>query len=156
MSEAMHAGAATDSAAGAVRLARVESVPLDLAAHLAAVEDDTAGAISTFIGRVRDHDPHASAPVVALEYSAHPDASAALRGIAERAAAGTRAVVAVSHRVGTLQVGDLAVVIAVAAPHRDEAFTVCRAVIETIKLELPVWKRQHAADGSAQWQGLGG
>jgi len=160
MSEAMPDGSPAerraDPPAGAVRLARVETTPLDLAAHLAAVEDDTAGAISTFIGRVRDHDPHASAAVVALEYSAHPDASAALRAIAERAAAGTRAVVAVSHRVGTLQVGDLAVVIAVAAPHRDEAFTVCRAVIETIKLELPVWKRQHAADGSAQWQGLGG
>lgn len=147
---------AEPASAGSVRIARVDTTPLDVAAHLAAVEDDAAGAIASFIGRVRDHDPQASAAVVALEYSSHPDAAGALQGIAERAAAGTRAVVAVSHRVGTLQVGDLAVVIAVAAPHRDEAFTVCRTVIETIKQELPVWKRQHAADGSAQWQGLGG
>lgn len=141
---------------GAVRRARIDTEPLDVAAHLAAVEDDAAGAVTTFIGRVRDHDPQASAPVVALEYSAHPDAEAGLRAIAERAAEGTEALVAVSHRVGTLAVGDLAVVIAVAAPHRGEAFEVCRDVIETIKRELPVWKRQRAADGTAQWQGLGG
>lgn len=139
-----------------VPLARIAAEPLDVAAHLAAVEDAAAGAVTTFIGRVRDHDPQASGAVVALEYSAHPDAEAALRSIAQRAAEGTGAIVAVSHRVGTLAVGDLAVVIAVAAPHREEAFTVCRAVIETIKQELPVWKRQLAADGSAQWQGLGG
>lgn len=144
------------AAQAGVSLARIAAEPLDVAAHLAAVEDAAAGAVTTFIGRVRDHDPQASAAVVALEYSAHPDAEAALRNIAQRVAEGTRAVVAVSHRVGTLAVGDLAVVIAVASPHRDESFTVCRAVIETIKQELPVWKRQLAADGSAQWQGLGG
>lgn len=140
----------------AVRIARIESAPLDLAAHLAAVEDSSAGAVTSFIGRVRDHDPGASSAVVALEYSAHPDGEARLRAIAEDAAAGTRACVAVSHRIGTLAVGDLAVVIVVAAPHRDEAFAVCREVIESIKRGLPVWKRQLAADGSAQWQGLGG
>lgn len=144
------------SAPESVRIARIETAPLDVPGHLAAVEDDTAGAITTFIGRVRDHDPQASTAVVALEYSAHPDAEAVLQAIAERAVADSRAVVAVSHRVGRLHVGDLAVVIAVAAPHRDEAFGVCRAVIETIKRELPVWKLQLAADGSAQWQGLGG
>lgn len=140
----------------AVTLSRIDEQPLEIEAHLAAVEDASAGAVTTFIGRVRDSDPHATAPVVALEYSAHPDAEAALHRIAAGAVEGTLALVAVSHRVGMLAVGDLAVVIAVAAPHRDEAFTVCREVIETIKRELPVWKRQLAADGSAQWQGLGG
>lgn len=139
-----------------VRLAAISDVPLDLAAHLAAVDDPAVGAVTTFVGRVRDHDPDASASVVALEYSAHPDAPAALAGIAERASAGTGALVAVTHRVGRLEVGDLAVVIAVAAPHRAEAFEVCRAVIETIKTELPVWKRQVEADGTAIWLGLGG
>lgn len=140
----------------AVRLAAISVEPLDLDAHLAAVDDASVGAVTTFVGRVRDHDPDAATSVVALEYSAHPDAEAALRRIAETAIGETGAIVAVSHRIGRLAVGDAAVVIAVAAPHRAEAFEVCRAVIETIKSELPVWKRQVEADGTATWLGLGG
>ncbi|MCR2783839.1 MULTISPECIES: molybdenum cofactor biosynthesis protein MoaE [unclassified Microbacterium] len=140
----------------AVRLARISGEALDIAEHLAAVEDDTAGAVTTFIGRVRDHDPDAATAVVALEYSAHPDAQATLHAIADRAIGDGRAIVAVSHRIGRLQVGDLAVVIAVASPHRAEAFEVCRALIETIKTELPVWKRQVEADGTTAWKGIGG
>lgn len=139
-----------------VRIAEISDAPLDVAAHLAAVDDPAHGAVTTFIGRVRDNDPDAATAVVALEYTAHPDAAAALAGIAERAAEGTDAIVAVSHRIGTLAVGDAAVVIAVASGHRAAAFEVCRAVIETIKTELPVWKRQHEADGRAAWKGLGG
>lgn len=140
----------------AVRLAAVTDAPLDVAAHLAAVDDPARGAVTTFIGRVRDHDPDAAASVVGLEYSAHPDAEATLRLLAGRASAGTDAVVAVSHRRGRLGVGDAAVVIAVAAPHRAEAFDVCRAIIEDIKRELPVWKRQLESDGTSAWKGLGG
>ncbi len=139
-----------------VRLAAISAAPLDLGAHLAAVDDAAAGAVTTFVGRVRDHDPDAATAVVALEYSAHPDAEEALRRIADEAAGDTGALVAVSHRIGRLEVGDAAVVIAVAAPHRAEAFDVCRAVIETIKTGLPVWKRQLEADGTATWLGLGG
>jgi molybdopterin synthase catalytic subunit len=108
------------------------------------------------VGLVRDHDPDAATAVVALEYSAHPDAEEALRRIAEEAIGDTGALVAVSHRTGRLEVGDAAVVIAVAAAHRAEAFEVCRAVIETIKTGLPVWKRQVESDGTATWLGLGG
>ncbi|KQZ83088.1 molybdenum cofactor biosynthesis protein MoaE [Microbacterium sp. Root166] len=140
----------------AVRLAAISAEPLSLDAHLAAVDDASAGAVTTFVGRVRDHDPDAATRVVALEYSAHPDAEAALRRIAEAAAGDTGAIVAVSHRVGRLGVGDAAVVIAVASAHRAVAFEVCRAVIETIKTELPVWKRQIEADGTSTWLGLGG
>ncbi len=61
-----------------------------------------------------------------------------------------------SHRIGRLDVGDAAVVIAVAAAHRDAAFPVCRALIEAIKTDLPVWKRQVEADGTTAWKGLGG
>lgn len=139
-----------------VRLAAISDVALDLDSHLASVDDPTVGAVTTFVGRVRDHDPDAAAAVVALEYSAHPDAEAALRRIAEEAAGHTGALVAVSHRVGRLAVGDAAVVIAVAAAHRAEAFEVCRTVIESIKTGLPVWKRQVEADGTATWLGLGG
>jgi molybdopterin synthase catalytic subunit len=140
----------------AVRIAAISDQPLDLDAHLAAVDDPTAGAVTTFVGRVRDHDPDAAGAVVALEYSSHPDAETTLRAIVERAAEGTDAIVAVSHRIGRLAVGDAAVVIAVASGHRAAAFEVCRAVIEAIKLELPVWKRQVEADGTTAWKGLGG
>ncbi|MEU1971034.1 molybdenum cofactor biosynthesis protein MoaE [Microbacterium sp. NPDC019599] len=139
-----------------VRLAAISDSPLDVDAHLAAVSDATMGAETTFVGRVRDHDPDAATAVVALEYSAHPDAAAALRRIAEGAIGDTGALVAVSHRVGRLEVGDAAVVIAVSSSHRAQAFEVCRAIIETIKTDLPVWKRQVEADGTTAWKGLGG
>jgi molybdopterin synthase catalytic subunit len=139
-----------------VRIAEISAQPLDLAAHLAAVEDPAVGAMTTFVGRVRDHDPDAAAPVVALEYTAHPDAETVLRRIALEAVGAGAASVAVSHRIGRLEVGDLAVVIAVASPHRAEAFEVCRTVIEVIKTDLPVWKRQLESDGTSSWKGLGG
>lgn len=141
---------------GELRLARISDVPLALDAHLDAVEDASAGALTTFVGRVRDHDPDASGAVVALEYTAHPDAEAGLARIATEAIGDGAAIVAVSHRIGRLAVGDAAVIIAVASPHRAEAFDVCRAVIETIKSDLPVWKRQIEADGTTAWKGLGG
>ena len=62
----------------AVRIARISDVALDVAAHFAAVDDSTAGAVTSFVGTVRDHDPDASGAVVALEYSAHPDAEQTL------------------------------------------------------------------------------
>jgi len=139
-----------------VRHARIENEPLSLDAHLALVDDARMGAEVSFVGRVRDHDPDAASAVVALEYTAHPDAEATLRRLAERAVGDTDAVVAVSHRIGRLEVGQAAVVIAVAAAHRGEAFEVCRMLIEAIKAELPVWKRQVEADGTTAWKGLGG
>jgi molybdopterin synthase catalytic subunit len=139
-----------------VRIARISAEPLDVAAHVAAVDDVAMGAHVSFVGLVRDHDPDAATPVVALEYTAHPDAEPTLRRIAESAIGDTGAIVAVSHRIGRLAVGDAAVVIVVAAAHRGEAFDVCRAVIEQIKTDLPVWKRQIEADGTTAWKGLGG
>lgn len=138
-----------------VRLARISAEPLDIAAHLAAVADPRAGGIATFIGSVRDHDPEAAGAVVALEYSAHPDAEDTLHDIAERAIGGAHALVAVSHRIGTLAVGEHAVVVVVATAHRAEAFEICRTVIETIKIDLPIWKRQAEVGGVASWKGLG-
>lgn len=139
-----------------VQIARIPDTALSLDEHITAVDSTTAGAVTTFVGRVRDHDPDASDAVIALEYTAHPDAEATLERIAAAAAEGTDAVVAVSHRIGRLGVGEAAVVIAVASSHRDDAFTVCREVIEAIKRELPVWKRQVEADGTTAWKGIGG
>lgn len=139
-----------------VRIARVVDEPLVLDDHLAAVDDPALGAVTTFIGRVRDNDPDAEAAVVGLEYTAHPDAAQTLRRIAAEAEGAAGALVAVSHRIGRLAVGDAAVVIAVASGHRAEAFAVCRELIEAIKRDLPVWKRQHESDGTSSWKGIGG
>ena len=135
-------------------LTALEASPLDVVTHLAAVADPRAGAVATFLGTVRDHDPGVVGEVVALEYSAHPDAAAVLARIAAdvTARAGVLAV-AVSHRVGRLAVGDTAIVAVVATAHRELAFEVCRALVERVKAELPVWKREILADGSHVWVG---
>lgn len=140
---------------GVLRLGRISSDPLDVVAHLDAVDDPSAGAVSTFIGRVRDHDPDVSGTVTLLEYEAHPDAEAVLHDIALRVAGDRPVHVAVSHRVGALRVGDLAVVVAVASAHRAEALDVCRELIETVKTDLPIWKRQTDDSGTASWKGIG-
>jgi molybdopterin synthase catalytic subunit len=137
-----------------IRICAISDQPLDAAEHLAAVEDPSVGAVASFIGTVRDHDPDMPSAVHALDYSAHPDAEATLHNIAVSAMGGDRAVIAVSHRIGHLLVGEIAVVVAVGTPHRADAFRICRAIIEAIKRELPVWKRQIGADGSAAWKGL--
>lgn len=137
----------------------VSAEPIDLPALLGRVGAATHGAVTSFVGQVRDHDPEASGRVVALRYTCHPDAPALIeqivaRTVAEHDPAG-EADVAATHRVGDLDVGDLALVVAVGSAHRDLAFTLCRAVVEAIKHELPVWKQQFEADGSHAWSGLG-
>lgn len=136
-----------------VTIAAISDTPLEVASHLSAVEHAAAGAIATFVGTVRDHDPDASGEVTMLEYSCHPDAEQVLAQIAsELDQADAR--IAVSHRTGTLRVGDVAIVACVATAHRAEAFDVCRELVERVKREVPIWKRQHAADGSTNWQGI--
>jgi len=138
-----------------VTLVRLTDAPLDLAEHVAAVSGPRAGAVATFLGIVRDHDPSVEGEVVALDYSAHPDAATVLRALADDAAAKDGVLgVAVSHRVGMLAVGEAAIVAAVATAHRELAFDVCRALVETVKAELPVWKREVLRDGSHVWVGL--
>ncbi|GAA1729514.1 molybdenum cofactor biosynthesis protein MoaE [Aeromicrobium alkaliterrae] len=137
-----------------VVLTGIETEPLDVAAHLAAVSDPSAGAVATFVGQVRDHDPDAAGTVERLEYEAHPDAARVLANIAHDVIGDLPVRVAVSHRTGVLGVGDLAVVVAVASAHRALAFDVCRDLIEAIKTDLPIWKRQVDQDGRAAWTGL--
>src|SRR5690606_32744402 len=97
------------------------------------------GATDVFIGTIRDHDPEAQGTVVRLEYEAHPDAEGTLRALAARVAQVTGATIAVSHRFGALDIGDTAVVIASAAPHRAEALEATRSLIELVKTEVPIW-----------------
>ncbi|SEB88382.1 molybdopterin synthase subunit MoaE [Paramicrobacterium humi] len=137
-----------------IAFARVSDADLDPAAHLDAVAAPEQGATALFVGTVRDNDPDAAGRVVRLDYSAHPDAE---RILAEIAAGldGPGLRIAVSHRVGSLDVGGLAIVAAVSSVHRADAFDVSRALVERVKAELPVWKKQVESDGSSSWVGLG-
>jgi molybdopterin synthase catalytic subunit len=131
-------------------LVSVTTEPLDLAAHDRAVDLPEAGAHVVFSGVVRDVDGGRS--VVELEYEAHPSAEQVLREVAaEFAALPDVLALAVSHRVGDLAVGDVALVAAVATRHRREAFEICARLVDEVKHRLPVWKRQVFDDGTDEW-----
>jgi molybdopterin synthase catalytic subunit len=132
---------------------RVTEDPVELAEHEALVAHAAAGAVVGFAGVIRNHD--VGRDVIRLEYTAHPSAENALAEIASEIAkdcAGVRAI-AVSHRIGVLQIGDAALVAAVAADHRRAAFDTCARLVDTVKARLPVWKHQFFADGSDEWVG---
>jgi molybdopterin synthase catalytic subunit len=137
-------------------MAEVFAAISDTTIDAAAIEDFVMaaehGALVTFRGIVRNHD-HGLA-VSALDYQAHPDARRFLEDCCRQVAAQTGLRVAAAHRVGSLVVGDTALVAAVAAPHRAEAFAACAQLVELIKTQVPIWKRQHLADGATEWVGL--
>ncbi len=135
-------------------IARVVDEPLDLLFHVEHVSGPRAGAVATFVGLVRDHDPSVDGRVVGLDYSAHPDAPEVIERIASSFLSDDVLGIAVSHRIGHLTVGEAAIVAAVATSHRAEAFDVCRALVEKVKAELPVWKREVLEDGSHVWVGM--
>ena len=128
----------------------ITDVDVDCAALRAAVTDDRAGAIVTFEGAVRNHD-HGKA-VTGIEYVGHPSADAVLAEVAAEFTGrdGVHAI-AVEHRVGMLTIGDLALVAAVSASHRAQAFSTCSDLVDRIKERLPIWKRQLFTDGTAEW-----
>jgi molybdopterin synthase catalytic subunit len=133
-----------------IRLAELRAEPLSVDEVRAAVSDPGVGGIALFVGTVRDHD--GDRDVTRLSYSAHPTAAGELRRVAEKVAAdfGVRALAAV-HRTGDLAIGELAVVVAVACPHRAEAFEACRVLIDDLKHQVPIWKQQWFTDGSSEW-----
>lgn len=133
-------------------LARITSDALDPATVEAAVAGPKHGAVVAFTGVVRNHD--GGQEVSSLEYQAHPDAERFLSRCCSEVSASSGLPVAALHRVGPLEVGDLALVAAVAAPHRREAFAACAELVERIKHEVPIWKRQKFADGVSEWVGL--
>ena len=133
-----------------VTLVDVGDVPLDLSAHEAAVADPRAGAVVSFQGVVRDHDDGRG--VTLLEYEGHPTAAKILREVAEEIAADPDVyAVAVSHRVGPLAIGDIALVAAVSTAHRAAAFAACARLVDEAKARLPIWKRQVFTDGTDEW-----
>ncbi|HET7385323.1 MAG TPA: molybdenum cofactor biosynthesis protein MoaE [Nocardioidaceae bacterium] len=137
---------------GVVRLLDIRRTPLDVAEVLAALGEHASGGVCLYVGTVRDHDH--GRQVSALDYTAHPSALDRLREVAEKVAAEHDALaVAAVHRVGTLQIGDVAVIVAVATGHRGEAFEAARALIDTLKATVPIWKHQRFADGTDEWVG---
>jgi molybdopterin synthase catalytic subunit len=133
-----------------VRAAVVERA-LSVDEHAELVSNVAAGAVVTFSGVVRNHD--GGRGVEELEYSGHPSAERVIRQVADEVAAratGVRAI-AVSHRIGPLRIGDVALACAVAADHRQEAFQVCAELVDEVKRQLPIWKRQVFADGTDEW-----
>lgn len=125
-------------------------LPIDPGAVIASVRTPSHGGIASFVGFVRDH--HAGRAVLGLEYSAYgPMAEAEMARIADEARSRWAAEVSLVHRVGRLEVGDVAVAIAVSTPHRAAAFEACRHVIEEVKRRVPIWKKEFFADGSTEW-----
>jgi molybdopterin synthase catalytic subunit len=125
---------------------------IDLARLVRAVGRADAGAIATFLGTTRDHN--AGREVVRLEYEAYPGmAVAEMRRIGEVAVErfGAKAV-AIVHRVGTVEIGETSVAIAVSAAHRDAAFKACRFAIDRLKEIVPIWKKEHYRGGET-WIG---
>ena len=128
--------------------ARVTRSPLDPAVLLAEARRDGDGGLTLFVGVVRDNADGRS--VTSMEYEAYePMAEGEMARIeADLAARFPGVRIVMRHRIGRLLVGEVAVVVAASAPHREEAFAACRAGIEEIKARVPVWKREWGPDGS--------
>jgi len=136
----------------AVRLVDLRETPLDVAEVVAALDDDASGGLTLFVGRVRDHDHGLG--VEGLDYSAHPTALDALHRVcADVAEQYDVHGVAAVHRVGRLAIGDIAVIVATTSAHRGDAFVASRALIDTLKAEVPIWKHQQFDDGTEEWVG---
>jgi molybdopterin synthase catalytic subunit len=147
--------------------------PISVDQAIAAVESDTAGAVVSFSGVVRNHD--GGKAVERLSYSAHPTAHQVMADVVARLVAeqqiaaqqrdgdagGTRSGssqpvrIWAAHRIGLLEIGDPALVCAVSAAHRGQAFAVCSELVDRIKEQVPIWKEQFFTDGTVEWVGAG-
>jgi molybdenum cofactor synthesis domain-containing protein len=135
----------------AVLRAEISESGLSVEEHAELVANRAAGAVVTFSGVVRDHD--SGKGVTALEYEGHPSAKSIIEEVAAEVASryqGVRAL-AVSHRIGPLEIGDVALACAVAAEHRREAFAACSDLVDDVKARLPIWKHQVFTDGTDEW-----
>lgn len=129
--------------------------PLDVTRLMAEVQSPERGGLASFLGIVRSK--HQGRSVVRLDYSAyHEMAEAECGRVVAEAESRWPVKVALQHRLGTLEVGEVAVVVAVGGGHREETFAACRHVIEELKRRVPIWKREHFADGEVGWVGASG
>jgi molybdopterin synthase catalytic subunit len=135
--------------------------PISVDQAIAAVESDTAGAVVSFSGVVRNHD--GGKAVERLSYSAHPTAHRVMADVVARLVAehsgdgsSTEPVrIWAAHRIGMLEIGEPALVCAVSAAHRGLAFAVCSELVDRIKEQVPIWKEQFFTDGTVEWVGAG-
>jgi molybdopterin synthase catalytic subunit len=134
-------------------MVQLTHIRIDVQAVIASVSTAESGGVDVFIGTTRNHS--GGRAVLALEYEAYEPM--ALK-VMERVAGEARrrwAVekIAIVHRTGRVEVGEASVVIAVSSPHRREAFEACRYLIDRLKSEAPIWKREFFADGTVEWSG---
>lgn len=136
----------------AVELGYLVRDAIDAAAMLESVSDPEFGGTVIFSGTVRAGPE--DGPVVAIEYSAYEEMAEAEfeRIAAEVNRRWPQATVALRHRLGRVPIGEASIVIAAAAPHRVDAFEVCRYVIDEVKVRVPIWKREFLDDGAARWR----
>ena len=133
----------------------LSAAPIDLATLIARIESPAHGGVASFLGQVRNH--HTGRTVRRLEYSSYGRmAEAECARIVAEAESQWSVRVALEHRVGALEIGDIAVAVAAAGAHRDEAFAACRFVIEEVKRRVPIWKKEFYADGAVEWIGSTG
>lgn len=132
---------------------RITRDPLEASRLLEGLGDRGDGGVVVFLGRVREENR--GRPVLRLHYEAYLEMAAEELARIAREVAEAHDVGAISavHRVGTLEPGEASLAVAVAAPHREEAFRASRAVVETVKARLPIWKREVYGDGTARWLG---
>jgi molybdopterin synthase catalytic subunit len=136
----------------AVSASWLSAAPLDRDALRAEVADPGSGAVLLFEGTVRDHSEGLTG-VVALEYEAHPTMA---QRVLEAILVSVREAIpiakaAVRHRLGRVELGEPTIIIAVSAAHRDEAYRASRMIIDRIKHEAPIWKREILKDGTGAW-----
>ena len=133
-----------------IRRAEVTEAVIDAAELERLVADDRAGAVVTFSGNVRNHDN--GRDVRTLIYEGHPSAQQVIEGVARDVATEHDIIaLAIVHRIGDIAIGEAALVVAVSAAHRGEAFAACAAAVDRTKDALPVWKHQVFADGTDEW-----
>jgi molybdopterin synthase catalytic subunit len=132
------------------RLVEVVDRPLDLQSMIDLVRDQRAGAVVTFSGDVRNVDH--GRQVRELHYEGHPSAQRVLAQVAAEIEESFDVLgLAVAHRVGSLEIGDAALIAVVSSMHRAAAFTACSALVDLTKERLPVWKHQVFDDGTDEW-----
>lgn len=130
---------------------QLSASPIDAGALRSSLPDDRAGACVTFEGWVRNRNE--ARPVTALDYEAYAPLAEkeGARILAETAEKFSVVAVRCVHRTGALGLGDLAVWVGVTAEHRGDAFAACRYIIDEAKARIPIWKREHYANGAAAW-----
>lgn len=132
-------------------MAELTPSPIDVAPLLAAAARAECGAVNLFLGTTRDH--HGGRAVARLEYEAHEGmALASLRTLEDEARARFElAHVAIVHRLGVVPVAEASVAVVVSTPHRGPAFEASRWIMDELKRRVPIWKKEHFADGGAEW-----